>query len=131
MSRSINEVLLLGHLGRDPEVRYTPNGMAVASLSLATSEVRKGKDGKKEEQTEWHRVVLFDKLAEIANEYTAKGAQLLIRGKIATRKYKKEGASIDTYTTEVIGNSMIILSTPKGNGKTPDASDAGDQEVPF
>lgn len=101
-SRGINKVILVGNLGQDPEVRYTPNGSAVTSLSLATSESWKDKNtGQMQEKTEWHRISLFGKLAEIAGEYLRKGSQIYIEGKLQTRKWQdKQGQ--DRYTTEVV-----------------------------
>lgn len=101
-SRGINKVILVGNLGQDPEVRYTPNGSAVANLSLATSDSWKDKNtGQMQEKTEWHRVAMFGKLAEIAGEYLRKGSQVYIEGKLQTRKWQdKQGQ--DRYTTEVV-----------------------------
>ena len=101
-SRGINKVILVGNLGQDPEVRYTPNGSAITSLSLATSESWKDKNtGQMQEKTEWHRVSMFGKLAEIAGEYLRKGSQIYIEGKLQTRKWQdKQGQ--DRYTTEVV-----------------------------
>ncbi|TQV89745.1 single-stranded DNA-binding protein [Aliikangiella coralliicola] len=101
-SRGINKVILVGNLGQDPEVRYTPNGSAVTSISLATSESWKDKNtGQMQEKTEWHRISLFGKLAEIAGEYLRKGSQVYIEGKLQTRKWQdKQGQ--DRYTTEVV-----------------------------
>ncbi|WP_343192127.1 single-stranded DNA-binding protein [Buchnera aphidicola (Formosaphis micheliae)] len=103
-SRGINKVILVGNLGQDPEVRYMPNGSAVANITLATSETWKDKNtGIMKEKTEWHRVVLFGKLAEIAREYLRKGAQVYIEGCLQTRKWKDQNG-IDRYTTEIIVN---------------------------
>lgn len=101
-SRGINKVILIGNLGQDPEVRYTPNGSAVATLNLATSDSWKDKNtGQMQERTEWHRVSMFGKLAEIAGEYLRKGSQVYIEGKLQTRKWQdKQGQ--DRYTTEVV-----------------------------
>ena len=99
-SKGVNKVILVGNLGKDPEVRYTPNGKAVASLTLATSESWKDQGGQVQEKTEWHRVSIFGKLAEIAGEYLRKGSQIYIEGKLQTRKWtNKEGQ--DQYTTEI------------------------------
>jgi single-strand DNA-binding protein len=99
-SKGVNRVTLVGNLGKDPEVRYTPNGKAVASLTLATSESWKDQSGQMQEKTEWHRVSIFGKLAEIAGEYLRKGSQVYIEGKLQTRKWtNKEGQ--DQYTTEI------------------------------
>lgn len=100
-SKGVNKVILVGNLGKDPEVRYTPNGKAVANLTLATSESWKDQSGQMQEKTEWHRVSMFGKLAEIAGEYLRKGSQVYIEGKLQTRKWQnKEGQ--DQYTTEIV-----------------------------
>ncbi|ECG9044889.1 single-stranded DNA-binding protein SSB2 [Salmonella enterica] len=101
-ARGVNKVILIGHLGQDPEVRYMPNGGAVANLTLATSESWRDKqDGESREHTEWHRVVVFGKLAEIASEYLRKGAQVYIEGQLRTRKWTDQSGQ-DKYTTEVV-----------------------------
>ncbi|CAL4325300.1 single-stranded DNA-binding protein [Buchnera aphidicola] len=111
-SRGINKVILIGNLGQDPEVRYMPNGTAVSNITLATSDVWKDKNtGENKEKTEWHRVVLFGKLAEIAGEYLRKGSQIYIEGSLQTRKWQDKN-SIERYTTEVvvnIGGTMQML----------------------
>tara|TARA_R110000764_G_scaffold176955_2_gene263165 strand:+ start:4458 stop:4958 length:501 start_codon:yes stop_codon:yes gene_type:complete len=99
-AKGVNKVIIIGNLGKDPEVRYTPNGKAVANLTLATSESWKDQSGQMQEKTEWHRVSIFGKLAEIAGEYLRKGSQVYIEGKLQTRKWtNKEGQ--DQYTTEI------------------------------
>jgi single-strand DNA-binding protein len=111
---SLNKVMLIGNLGKDPEVRYTAGGTAVASFSLATSEKFKGKTGEWEEKTEWHNITLWARLAEIAGEYLAKGKTVYIEGRLQTRKWQdKEGK--DRYTTEIVGEKMQMLSG-KGEG---------------
>lgn len=111
---SLNKVMLIGNLGKDPEVRYTAGGTAVASFSLATSEKFKGKDGNWEEKTEWHNITLWARLAEIAGEYLSKGKTVYIEGRLQTRKWTdKEGK--DRYTTEIVGEKMQMLSG-KGEG---------------
>lgn len=116
MARGINKVILVGHLGKDPEVRYAPNGGAVTNITLATSESWKDKaTGEKQERTEWHRVVFFGKVAEIAGEYLKKGAQVYIEGRLQTRKWQdKEGK--DRYTTEVVASDMQMLGSRNGPG---------------
>jgi single-strand DNA-binding protein len=113
---SINKVILIGNLGRDPEVRYTPNGNAVCNISLATTRNWKDKtSGDKVEETEWHRVVFYDRLAEIAGEYLKKGRSCYVEGRLKTRKWQdKEGK--DTYTTEVIAENMQLLGGRDGGG---------------
>lgn len=111
-SRGVNKVILVGNLGQDPEVRYMPNGGAVANITLATSESWKDRQtGENREKTEWHRVVLFGKLAEVAGEYLRKGAQVYVEGALQTRKWTDQ-AGIEKYTTEVIvnvGGTMQML----------------------
>ena len=109
MARGVNKVILVGNLGQKPEMRYTQTNTAVATLSIATSESWKDKDsGEQREKTEWHRVVFFGKLAEIAEQYLDKGSQLYVEGKLQTRKWQdKEGN--DRYTTEILGNEMNML----------------------
>ena len=116
MARGINKVILVGHLGRDPEIRYASSGSAIANISLATSESWKDRNtGEKQERTEWHRVVFFGRLAEIAGEYLKKGAQVYIEGRLQTRKWQdKEGQ--DRYTTEVVANEMQMLGAKAGGG---------------
>jgi single-strand DNA-binding protein len=109
VSRGVNRVTLLGHVGQDPEARYMPNGKAVVNLRLATSEQWKDKQtGEQKEATEWHSVVIYDRLAEVAAEYLRKGSQVYFEGKIRTRKWQdKEGR--DRYSTEIIANDMQLL----------------------
>lgn len=106
---SINKVILIGNLGRDPEVRYTSAGTAVCNLTLATSRNWKDKQsGEKQEETEWHRVVFYDRLAEIAGEYLKKGRSAYVEGRLKTRKWQdKDGR--DNYTTEIVGESLQLL----------------------
>jgi len=113
---SVNKVILLGNLGRDPETRYTTGGDAVTNLSIATSEQWKDKSGEKQERTEWHRVVLFGRQAEIAGEYLKKGRSVYIEGRLQTRKYTdKDG--VEKYSTEVVGDRMqLIGGTREGSG---------------
>lgn len=114
-SRGVNKAILVGNLGQDPEVRFLPNGGAVCSFTLATSESWKDKDtGEQKEQTEWHRVVIFGKLAEIAGEYLKKGSQVYVEGQLRTRKWQDQ-SGVDRYTTEVvlpqIGGIMQMLGS--------------------
>jgi len=113
---SVNKVILIGNLGRDPEVRYTPNGAAVCNVSVATTRNWKSKDsGEKQEETEWHRVVFYDRLAEIAGEYLKKGRPIYVEGRLKTRKWQdKEGK--DNYTTEIIAEQMQMLGSREGMG---------------
>lgn len=112
---SLNKVMLIGNLGKDPEVRYTTSGQAVASFSLATTEKYKSKSGDWEEKTEWHNITLWGKLAEIAGEYLSKGKTVFIEGRLQTRKWQDKSGN-DRYTTEIVGDKMQMLS-PKGDGK--------------
>lgn len=118
---SLNKVMLIGSLGRDPEVRYMPNGEAVANFSIATTESWKDKSGAKQEKTEWHNIVMYRKLAEIAGEYLKKGRPVYIEGRLQTRKWQtKEGQ--DRYTTEIIADSMQML----GGNRDKDSSGSND-----
>lgn len=118
-SRGVNKVILIGNLGQDPEVRYMPNGGAVTNITLATSESWRDKQtGEMKEKTEWHRVVIFGKLAEIAGEYLKKGSQVYIEGSLQTRKWQDQSGQ-ERYTTEVavnIGGSMQMLGGRSGGG---------------
>lgn len=116
MARGINKVILVGNLGRDPEMRYTQSGAAVANLVVATSESWKDKQtGEQQERTEWHRVVMFNRLGEIAGEYLKKGSKVYIEGKIQTRKWQDNNGQ-DRYTTEIVGNEMQMLDSRGGGG---------------
>lgn len=146
MARGVNKVILIGNLGRDPEVRYMPNGQAVANVTLATSEAWKDKNtGEQQERTEWHRVVFYRRLAEIAGEYLKKGSRVYVEGKLQTRKWDKDGQT--HYTTEIIANEMQMLDTRGAGASTnfssaPSDMDAGepamamaggdfDDDIPF
>lgn len=112
-SKGINKVILVGNLGRDPETRYTQSGGAVTNVTLATSESWKDKQsGEQTEKTEWHRIVFFNRLGEIAGEYLKKGSKIYVEGKLQTRKYEKNG--VDTWTTEIVGNEMQMLDSKGG-----------------
>lgn len=109
MARGVNKAILIGNLGQDPEVRYTPNGNAVANAALATSTVWRDKQtGELQERTEWHRIAFFNRLAEIVGEYLRKGSKIYIEGSLRTRKWQDKNG-IDRYTTEIIANEMHIL----------------------
>ena len=113
---SVNKVILIGNLGKDPEIRYAPSGSAICNITVATSRVSKDKtSGEKLEQTEWHRVVMFDRLAEIAGEYLKKGKSVYIEGRLQTRKWTdKEG--VERYSTEIVANEMTMLGSREGGG---------------
>lgn len=116
MKRGINKVILIGNLGADPEVRYTQNSTAIANLSVATSETWKDKQtGEQREQTEWHRVVCYRRLAEIAGEYLRKGSKVYIEGRLQTRKWQGQDGK-DNYTTEIVCNDMQMLDSRGGQG---------------
>lgn len=111
MARGVNKAILIGNLGADPEVRYTPNGSAVANLTLATSSAWRDKQsGDLQERTEWHRIVFFNRLAEIVGEYLHKGSKIYVEGSLRTRKWQDK-AGTDRYTTEIIANEMQILDS--------------------
>lgn len=113
---SVNKVILIGNLGKDPEVRYAPSGSAICNVTIATSRQWKDKtSGERQEETEWHRVVFYDRLAEIAGEYLKKGKSVYIEGRLKTRKWTdKEGQ--DRYTTEIIAQEMTMLGSREGGG---------------
>lgn len=110
---SVNKVILIGNLGKDPDIRYMPNGEAVANITLATSETWKDKAGAKQEKTEWHRVTFYRKLAEIVGEYLKKGSSVYVEGRLETRKWTDKSGT-DRYTTEVIANEMRMLGSKSG-----------------
>ena len=136
-NRGINKVILVGNLGQDPEVRYMPNGNAVANFSVATSESWKDKQtGETRDRTEWHRVVVFGKLAEIAGEYIKKGTQVYLEGQLQTRKWQDQSGQ-DHYTTEIVinslGGTMQILGSRQNDGEqkqTAQPAQAQVQEAP-
>jgi len=112
MARGINKVILIGNLGNDPEVRYTPNGSAVANITLATSTSWRDKQtGELQERTEWHRVAFFNRLAEIVGEYLHKGSKIYVEGSLRTRKWQDKNTGADRYTTEIIANEMQMLDS--------------------
>jgi single-strand DNA-binding protein len=123
---SVNKVILIGNLGRDPETRYMSNGDAVTNIALATTEVWKDKNGEKQEKTEWHRVTFYRKLAEIAGEYLKKGRSVYVEGRLETRKWTDKNG-VDRYTTEVIATDMKMLGSRSGSDSF-DASDRDGQE---
>lgn len=127
---SVNKVILIGNLGRDPEAKFLPDGGAVTNLSIATSESWKDKAGNKQEKTEWHRVVFFGKVAEVAGEYLKKGSTCYVEGRLQTRKWTdKDG--VEKYSTEIVGDRMQMLG---GKGAEPDKTARGlkdDEPLPF
>ncbi len=122
---SVNKVILIGNLGRDPEVRYAPSGSAICNIALATSRNWKNKDtGERQEETEWHRVVFFDRLAEIAGEYLKKGRPVYVEGHLKTRKWTdKDG--VEKYSTEIIADQMQLLGGREGMGGGDDGGGGG------
>ena len=128
MANGLNKVILIGNLGRDPEVRYTPGGLAVANFSMATSETWTNKEGEKETRTEWHRIVAWGKLGEICGEYLSKGKQVYIEGRIQTREWEdKEGNK--RYTTEITASQMLMLGSRESAGESR-PSPSSDMETP-
>ena len=123
---SVNKVILVGNLGKDPEVRYMPSGEAITNITVATTDSWKDKQGEKQERTEWHRVAFFGKLAEIAGEYLKKGSQVYVEGRLQTRKWQdKEGQ--DRYTTEIVADRMQMLGGRSGGGMSSMDRDSGSQ----
>lgn len=152
MARGINKVILVGNLGRDPETRYTPDGAAITNLALATSESWKDKQsGEMQERTEWHRVVMYGRLAEIASEYLKKGSKVYIEGKLRTSKWQDKTTGADKYSTDIIAAEMQMLDSkgssnggssynapassqaPSRSNDMPEmgASDSFDDDIPF
>lgn len=126
MARGVNKVILIGNLGNDPEVRYTPSGNAVANVTLATSMTWRDKQtGELQERTEWHRIVFFNRLAEIVGEYLRKGSKIYVEGSLRTRKWQDK-SGIDRYTTEVIANEMHILDSRQHSGGQQGSSSSSD-----
>jgi len=118
MARGINKVILVGHLGKDPEVRYMASGGAVCNVTVATSEAWKDKQtGEQKERTEWHNVVFYNRLAEIAGEYLRKGSQVYVEGRLQTRKWQDKSGN-DRYTTEIIASEMQMLGGRGGGGSS-------------
>ena len=132
MARGINKVILVGNLGKDPEMKYTASGAAIANITVATSESWNDKQtGEKQEKTEWHRVVFFRRLAEIVGEYLRKGSQVYIEGKLQTRKWQDQNGQ-DRYTTEIVANEMQMLGGRGGDtgGRPQQASGGGFRSNP-
>ncbi|KHT53210.1 single-stranded DNA-binding protein [Alteromonas macleodii] len=125
-TKGVNKVILVGNLGNDPEVRYMPNGNAVANLSLATSESWKDQQGQVQERTEWHRLTMYRRLAEIAGEYLKKGSQIYVEGKLQTRKWQDQQGQ-DKYTTEIIVDQMQMLGGRGGEGGGGNGGNGGYQ----
>ena len=129
MARGINKVILVGNLGNDPEVRYANNGSAIANISVATTDSWKDKNtGEQQERTEWHRVVMFNRLGEIAGEYLKKGSQVYIEGRLQTRKWQDQSGQ-DRYTTEIVANEMQMLGG-RGGGSDMGGGGGGGYQAP-
>jgi len=126
---SVNKVILIGNLGKDPETRYMSNGEAVTNITLATTDTWKDKNGEKQEKTEWHRVTFYRKLAEIAGEYLKKGRSVYIEGSLATRKWTdKQG--VERYTTEIIASDMKMLGNRGAGTGSTDSDESHDNHTP-
>jgi single-strand DNA-binding protein len=143
---SVNKVILVGNLGRDAELRYTPGGAAVATLNMATTEVYKDREGQKKEDTQWHRVVLWGKTAETLQDYLTKGKQIYVEGRLQTRKWKDKDGN-DKYTTEIRGDRVVLLggggqgsrsgatrsdaADPHEGGSSDGGQELTDDDIPF
>jgi single-strand DNA-binding protein len=126
---SVNKVILVGNLGSDPEVRYTPSGRAVANFSLATTERFTNKEGEKEERTEWHKIVAWARLGEICGEYLTKGSQIYIEGRLQTRSWEDRDGN-KRYTTEIVAQAMQMLGGSKKGGEVASAEESHPSEEP-
>lgn len=130
MARGVNKVILVGNLGQDPETRYMPSGGAVTNITVATSESWKDKQtGQPQERTEWHRVVFFNRLAEIAGEYLKKGSKVYLEGSLRTRKWQDQSGQ-DRYTTEIVAAEMQMLDSRSGGGMSGGYGDDGYSQAP-
>ena len=129
---SVNKVIIIGNLGRDPETRYMPDGGAITNISVATTDKWKDKNGEMQEKTEWHRVAFFGKLAEIAGEYLKKGSQVYVEGRLQTRKWQDKDGQ-DKYSTEIVANQMQMLGSRQGmgsgGGRAAEAGAGGGEEA--
>ena len=123
MARSLNRAQLIGNLGRDPELRSTPSGKSVCTISVATTESYKNSNGEWQDNTEWHRVILWDRLADVAAQYLKQGSKVFIEGRIKTRSYEQEG--ITKYTTEIVAINMIMMGSGSGSGSGDSYPSAG------
>lgn len=140
MAKSLNKVMLIGNLGKDPEIRYTGSGAAVASFSLATNESWKDGDGNQQERVEWHNIVVWQKLAEICQQYLRKGSKIYVEGRIQTRSYDDKNTGTKKYITEIVVSQMLMLDgKPQGTAETSEPSypaaasqpAAADEGLPF
>ncbi len=130
---SLNKVMVIGHLGQDPEIRYTPAGMPVVNFSVATDEAYLDKDGKRQERTEWHKVVVVGKLAMVCHEYLKRGRQVFVEGRLRTREWENNGAA--ARRTEIVASRVQFLGAPptdaKADESSPDAGIAAESDIPF
>ncbi len=137
MARSLNRAMIIGNLGQDPSLKHMPNGDAVCNLSVATTTTWKDKDsGERKESVEWHSVVFYKRMAEVAEQYLVKGSQVFIEGRLRTRKWHDEKKGVDRYTTEIIGEQLQMLggkkgATGAGGAGSPPADDGYDDDLPF
>lgn len=136
--KSINKAILIGTVGKDPEIKYTPSGTAVAKLSIATNDKYKDKSGSWQEKTEWHNIVFWAKLAEIAGEYIKKGSRIYVEGKIETRSWDDKQSGQKKYMTEIVGQELLMLDGKSGESKpkpaskpAPTVQEIDDSEIPF
>ncbi len=127
---SVNKVILIGNLGRDPETRYTADGAAITNISLATTRRYKDSSGQQQEETEWHRVSFFGRLAEIAGEYLRKGRPVYVEGRIRTRKYQDKETGQDRYSTEIVAENMQMLGSREGMGGGADVDGGEESRAP-
>lgn len=126
MAKGLNKVMLIGNLGQDPEVKYTPNGTCVARLNVATNESKKDKEGNWVDYTEWHRVTFYQKRAEVCKDYLSKGSKIYIEGRLHTHSWDNE-AGVKQYMTEIVGEELLMLDGKKGDGR-PEPTD---DDLPF
>jgi single-strand DNA-binding protein len=132
MAKSLNKVMLIGHLGKDPELKYTTSGSAIATFSIATNESWKDQEGNLQERTEWHNIVAWKRLAEISHEYLKKGKKVYIEGRIQTRSYDDKNTGAKKYITEIVANDLIMLDGGSGAGggasRAPSSHEAPSQQ---
>lgn len=128
--KSLNKVMLIGHLGKDPEVSYTASGVAVGKFSIATNESWKDQDGNLQERTEWHNIVAWRKLAEICGQYLKKGSKVYLEGRLQTRSWDDKNTGVKRYTTEIVADNLIMLDTRGANSVEPDTSVQADAAPP-
>ena len=127
---SLNKVSLIGNLGVDPDSRYMPDGTQVVTVSIATTEGWKDRDGVKQEKTEWHRVIFYSGLAEVVSKYLKKGSQIYVEGKLRTRKWEDKQQA-EHYSSEIIGKQLLMLGKNAGKNAVPDTTDYADEETPL